>query len=64
MTLPLQENGGRSVSPTEVAVLVHSYLQENGWHRALEGLRADAAPLLAPVLAVRRRSPRPARRAR
>jgi hypothetical protein len=43
----------RSVTRTEVACLVHAYLAGEGFHRAAEAFRADAAELLAPVHAVR-----------
>lgn len=43
----------RRVTATEVACLVHAYLQGEGYHRATEGFKADAASVLAPVFAVR-----------
>jgi hypothetical protein len=47
-------SAARGVTPTEVACLVHAYLAGEGFHRAAEAFRADAAELLAPVHAVRR----------
>ena len=39
----------RQVTRVEVACLVHAYLAGEGFHRAAEAFRADAAELLAPV---------------